>query len=70
MGRNISADIDVLQAIHAVHPHCSFILDANEGYTSEEAVEVLGKLNGNGIFYLAINRCSLHGYYFSLYLFL
>lgn len=68
MGRNITADIEVLQAIHAVHPHCSFILDANEGYTSEEAVEVLGKLNGNGIFYLAINRCSLHNY--SLYLFL
>ncbi|KAH9739274.1 Dipeptide epimerase [Citrus sinensis] len=49
VGRNITADIEVLQAIHAVHPHCSFILDANEGYTSEEAVEVLGKLNDMGV---------------------
>lgn len=49
VGRNITADIEVLQAIHAVHPHCSFILDANEGYTSEEAVEVLGNLNGMGV---------------------
>jgi len=29
-----------------VHPTCSFILDANEGYKTEEAVEVLEKLHG------------------------
>lgn len=49
VGRNITADIEVLQVIRAMHPHCSFILDANELYTSEEAVEVLGKLNDMGV---------------------
>ncbi|XP_010465915.1 PREDICTED: L-Ala-D/L-amino acid epimerase-like [Camelina sativa] len=45
VGKNLEADIEVLQAIRAVHPTCSFILDANEGYQTEEAVEVLEKLH-------------------------
>ncbi|XP_010506663.1 PREDICTED: L-Ala-D/L-amino acid epimerase-like [Camelina sativa] len=45
VGKNLKADIEVLQAIRAVHPTCSFILDANEGYQTEEAVEVLEKLH-------------------------
>ncbi|EOA30704.1 hypothetical protein CARUB_v10013841mg [Capsella rubella] len=45
VGKNLKADIEVLQAIRAVHPTCSFILDANEGYKTEEAVEVLEKLH-------------------------
>ncbi|CAN8269115.1 unnamed protein product [Cochlearia groenlandica] len=45
VGKNLKADIEVLQAIREVHPTCSFILDANEGYSTEEAVEVLEKLH-------------------------
>ncbi|KAJ0264372.1 Dipeptide epimerase [Hirschfeldia incana] len=45
VGKNLKADIEVLQAIREVHPTCSFILDANEGYKTEEAVEVLEKLH-------------------------
>ncbi|KAG7631690.1 Mandelate racemase/muconate lactonizing enzyme C-terminal [Arabidopsis suecica] len=45
VGKNLKADIEVLQAIRAVHPTCSFILDANEGYQTEEAVKVLETLH-------------------------
>ncbi|KAI3515673.1 hypothetical protein L1887_14575 [Cichorium endivia] len=44
VGKNLNTDIEVLQAIRGAHPHCLFILDANEGYTSSEAVQVLVKL--------------------------
>lgn len=47
VGKNLNTDIEVLQAIRAVHPDCMFILDANEGYKPQEAVEVLEKLHGN-----------------------
>ncbi|KAL4363188.1 hypothetical protein GQ457_04G023250 [Hibiscus cannabinus] len=49
LGRNLSSDIEVLQAVRAAHPHSLFILDANEGYTSKEAIEVLDKLNEKGV---------------------
>uniref|UniRef100_A0A1J3FNM3 Dipeptide epimerase n=1 Tax=Noccaea caerulescens TaxID=107243 RepID=A0A1J3FNM3_NOCCA len=45
VGKNLKADIQVLQAIRQVHPTCSLILDANEGYQTEEAVQVLQKLH-------------------------
>ncbi|CAH8260928.1 unnamed protein product [Arabidopsis lyrata] len=45
VGKNLKADLEVLQAIRAVHPTCSFILDANEGYQTEEAVRVLETLH-------------------------
>ncbi|KAH9722865.1 Dipeptide epimerase [Citrus sinensis] len=44
VGKNLKEDIEVLRAIRAVHPDSSFILDANEGYKPQEAVEVLEKL--------------------------
>ena len=46
VGKNLNADIEVLQAIRVAHPECQFILDANEGYNPKEAVEVLEKLHG------------------------
>uniref|UniRef100_A0A7N0RDV3 Dipeptide epimerase n=1 Tax=Kalanchoe fedtschenkoi TaxID=63787 RepID=A0A7N0RDV3_KALFE len=49
VGKNLSADIEVLKAIRAVHPECLFILDANEGYSCSEAIEVLEKLNEIGV---------------------
>ncbi|KAL4573361.1 hypothetical protein LXL04_020164 [Taraxacum kok-saghyz] len=45
VGKDLNTDIEVLQAIRAAHPHCLFILDANEGYTSSEAIQVLQKLH-------------------------
>ncbi|KAM0049698.1 putative o-succinylbenzoate synthase [Helianthus debilis subsp. tardiflorus] len=45
VGKDLNADIQVLKAIRAAHPHCLFILDANEGYTSSEAIQVLEKLH-------------------------
>ncbi|XP_043701442.1 L-Ala-D/L-amino acid epimerase-like [Telopea speciosissima] len=44
VGKNFHADIEALKAIRMVHPDCLFILDANEGYTSKEAIEVLEKI--------------------------
>lgn len=49
VGKNLNSDIEVLKAIRLVHPHCSFILDANEGYTDNEAIEVLDKLHEMGV---------------------
>ncbi|CAI8583822.1 unnamed protein product [Vicia faba] len=49
VGKNLNADIEVLQAIRVAHPECQFILDANEGYNSDEAVEVLEKLHEMGL---------------------
>lgn len=46
VGKNLNADIEVLQAIRMAHPDCLFILDANEGYTSTEAIQVLEILHG------------------------
>ncbi|CAL4977703.1 unnamed protein product [Urochloa decumbens] len=49
VGKNMNSDIEVLKAIRLVHPDCSFILDANEGYTSDQAIEVLDRLNEMGV---------------------
>ncbi|KAJ4843673.1 hypothetical protein Tsubulata_048725 [Turnera subulata] len=49
VGKNLKADIEVLQSIRMAHPGCLFILDANEGYNSEEAIEVLQKLHEMGV---------------------
>lgn len=46
MGENLNSDLEVIKAIRVVHPHCSFILDANEKFTSKEAIIVLEKLHG------------------------
>ncbi|KAE9601052.1 hypothetical protein Lal_00024029 [Lupinus albus] len=49
VGKNLNADIQMLQAIRLANPECQFILDANEGYNSEEAVDVLEKLHEMGV---------------------
>ncbi|CAL1370415.1 unnamed protein product [Linum trigynum] len=49
VGKDLTSDLEVLRAIRAVHPDCFFILDANEGYRSDEAVEVLEKLHEMGV---------------------
>ncbi|KAM7475345.1 hypothetical protein LguiB_022588 [Lonicera macranthoides] len=45
VGKNLNTDIEVLRAIRMAHSDCLFILDANEGYTSTEAIHVLEKLH-------------------------
>ncbi|KAF2298670.1 hypothetical protein GH714_024659 [Hevea brasiliensis] len=47
VGKNLKADIEVLQAIRATYPDCFFILDANEGYKPKEAIEVLERLHAD-----------------------
>ncbi|URD80837.1 Mandelate racemase / muconate lactonizing enzyme, N-terminal domain [Musa troglodytarum] len=49
VGKDLNSDIEVLRAIRSVHPDCSFILDANEGYKSHQAIEVLDKLHVMGV---------------------
>ncbi|XP_073110313.1 L-Ala-D/L-amino acid epimerase isoform X2 [Elaeis guineensis] len=49
VGKDLNSDIEVLKAIRSVHPDCYFILDANEGYTAQQAVEVLDKLHEMGV---------------------
>ncbi|XP_052179310.1 L-Ala-D/L-amino acid epimerase isoform X2 [Diospyros lotus] len=45
VGKNLNGDIEVLQAIRMAYPDCMFILDANEGYTSDKAIQVLERLH-------------------------
>lgn len=54
VGKNLNGDIEVLQAIRAAHPECFLILDANEGYTSTEAIQVLQKLHGKFLTFVNI----------------
>lgn len=70
VGKDLNSDIEVLQAIRVAHPHCLFILDANEGYSSSEAIQVLEKLHGKLIFkrYKIMLPIILHLYKFSFYL--
>ncbi|GAB2217574.1 hypothetical protein Drorol1_Dr00000773 [Drosera rotundifolia] len=49
VGKDLKADIQVLEAIKLVYPDCKFILDANEGYTAIEALEVLQILQEVGV---------------------
>ncbi|CAM6092290.1 unnamed protein product [Calypogeia fissa] len=44
-GRALSSDIALLKAIRRGHPSCSLILDANCGYTADEALQVLQQLH-------------------------
>lgn len=68
VGKNLNADMDVLKAIRRVHPDCSFILDANEGYSAEEAIQVLQKLHEIGVtpilFEQPVHRDDWEGLYF------
>jgi len=44
-GGSLKDDIDRLRAIRHSHPSCSLIVDANEGYKANEALEVLKQLH-------------------------
>lgn len=46
VGKNFGAEIAAIEAIHAALPSCSFMFDANEGFTPIEAIKFLDKLKG------------------------
>ncbi|XP_078175267.1 cytochrome P450, family 77, subfamily A, polypeptide 5 [Carex rostrata] len=49
VGKDLNSDLAVLKSIRSVHPNCLFILDANEGYSADQAIEVLDKLHEMGV---------------------
>lgn len=59
VGKNLKQDIEVLQAIRKVHPDCSFILDANEGYKPVEAIKVLEQLYGSVLQKSQHDQCDI-----------
>ncbi|KAJ6792014.1 putative L-Ala-D/L-amino acid epimerase [Iris pallida] len=67
VGKDLKSDIEVLKSIRLVHPDCEFILDANEGYTANEAIEVLDKLHEMGVtpilFEQPVHRDNWEGLY-------
>ena len=48
-GGGFAADRERLLAIRAAHPTCAFVLDANEGYTADEALALVRALSDAGI---------------------
>jgi L-alanine-DL-glutamate epimerase-like enolase superfamily enzyme len=46
IGLDLDEDVARLTAIHGAHPECALILDANEGFTADEALRFLGELRG------------------------
>jgi L-alanine-DL-glutamate epimerase-like enolase superfamily enzyme len=49
VGRDVAADIARLRAIRAGHPDCALVLDANEGYSADEALRALAEMRAAGI---------------------
>ncbi len=49
IGRDPSQDMDRVRAIWRGYPGCRLVLDANEGYAPEQALDLLRELRGRGI---------------------
>jgi len=49
VGIDLDADVAMLTAIRGAHPDCALILDANEGFSSDEALRFLAALRAEGI---------------------
>ncbi len=49
VGLDVDADIERLAAIRRAHPDCALVLDANEGYTAEQALDVVRRLRDAGM---------------------
>lgn len=49
VGIDLDEDVARLTAIRDVHPDCQLILDANEGFSADEALRFLDALRGEGI---------------------
>ena len=49
VGLDVDADIARLLAIRAGHPDCALVLDANEGYSADEALRALAEMRAAGV---------------------
>jgi L-alanine-DL-glutamate epimerase-like enolase superfamily enzyme len=49
VGKNLIDDIDRILAIKDGAPNCDILLDANQGYSANEALQFLGELKKNNI---------------------
>jgi L-alanine-DL-glutamate epimerase-like enolase superfamily enzyme len=49
IGLDMTEDIDRVLAIHRGHPDCRLVLDANEGYSVNQTLEMLSELRTAGI---------------------
>jgi len=49
VGLHVGDDIERLTAIREGHPHCRLVLDANEGYSLDEALDVLRELRSRNL---------------------
>lgn len=49
VGVDLDADVAMLRAIRGAHPDCALVLDANEGFTADEALRFLEALRAEGI---------------------
>ena len=49
LGRDVAADVERLAAIRRGHPDCALVIDANEGYTAQQALDMLVELRANGL---------------------
>lgn len=49
VGKNLDEDIQRMLAIHRGHPKCQFVVDANEGFTADEALRFLKELTSRNL---------------------
>ena len=49
VGLDVAADVERLAAIRRGHPHCALVIDANEGYTAQQALDALDALRAHGL---------------------
>lgn len=49
VGLDVDADVARLLAIRAGHPGCALVLDANEGYSADEALRALAEMRAAGV---------------------
>lgn len=59
VGKTFAAEIAAIEAIKEAQPCCSFMFDANEGYTPDEAIKFLKRLKGNIYFSRFENELKL-----------
>lgn len=49
VGLDVDADVERLRAIRRGHPRCAFIVDANQGYSADDALRALRSMRAAGI---------------------
>ena len=49
VGQNVDADCERLRAIHRAFAHCALILDANAGFSAQQCIDLVNRLQALGI---------------------